>query len=507
MAEERLAELERRLAEISHLRGAMAVLHWDQNTYMPPGGTDGRARQLATLGRIAHEKLIDPELGGLLEALRPYEESRDYASDEASLIRVARRDYERASKVPPEFTAELYRHGVQTFEVWSRARPNNDFASVRPCLEETLDLSRRLADFFPGYEHVADPLIDDSDYGVKASELVSLFGRLREALVPLARAITSQPPIDDACLHQHYPEAKQLAFANEVVRRFGYDFQRGRQDKSPHPFSIRLSINDVRITTRVRQDDLGQALFSLMHEAGHGMHSQGHRQELEGTALAGSPSSGVAESQSRLWENLVGRSRGFWEFFYPRLQQVFPEQLGSVDLDTFYRAINKVAPSVIRTDSDEVHYNLHVMMRFDFELQMLEGRLAVRDLPEAWRERSRLDLGLTPPDDRDGVLQDVHWYDGVIGGMFQGYTLGNVLSAQLFEAALAAHPGTDDDIAAGRFETLHGWLRENIWQHGRKFTPAELVERATGRPLPIEPYIRYLHQKYGQLYALEQALP
>ena len=500
--ETKLKELKSRLVEINDLESAVGLLHWDQNTYMPPGGAPARARQIATLERLAHEKFTDASLGKLLDHLRPYEESLSHDSDEASLIRVTRREYERAVKVPPSFVARLSEHTSTTFQVWTEARPANDFARVQPYLEKTLDLSRQYADFFPGYEHVVDPLIDRSDYGMKVSTVRPLFAELRRQLVPIVRAITAQSPADDACLHQTFPEAQQWEFGLEVIKCFGYDFERGRQDKSPHPFTTGFSIGDVRITTRVNENDLSEALCGTMHESGHAMYEQGVRTDFEGTPLAGGTSSGVHESQSRLWENLVGRSRSFWHFFYPRLQAVLPDQLGDVPLETFYRAINKVERSLIRTGADEVTYNLHILLRFDFELALLEGNLAVRDLPEAWRERFKADLGLVPPDDRDGVLQDIHWYGGVIGGAFQGYTLGNVLSAQFFETALQAHPEITSEIEAGEFGTLHGWLKENIYQHGSKYTPSELIERVTGGPLNIEPYIRYLRDKYGELYEL-----
>ncbi|MFQ5795031.1 MAG: carboxypeptidase M32 [Candidatus Bipolaricaulia bacterium] len=498
----KLQELKTRLVEANDLESAARLLDWDQSTYMPSGGAPARARQLATLRRLAHEKFTDPAVGKLLEELRPYEESLPYDSDEASLIRVTRRDYERAVKMPPSFIAQLHSHTAESYEVWTRARPANDFAAMRPYLEKTLDLSRQLADFFPGYEHIADPLIDFADYGMTASTVRALFAKLRKQLVPIVEAITEQPVSDDSCLHQTFSEAQQLAFGLQVIKRFGYDFERGRQDKTPHPFMTKFSLSDVRITTRIKGDDLSEALFSTIHEAGHALYEQGIRTDLEGTPLADGTSAGVHESQSRLWENLVGRSRGFWKFFYPKLQQVFPDQLGSVPLETFYRAINKVERSLIRTDADEVTYNLHVMMRFDFELELLEGRLAVRDLPEAWRERFKTDLGVVPPDDHDGVLQDMHWYSGTIGGAFQGYTLGNILSAQWFEAALHAHPEITTEIEAGEFGTLHNWLKGNIYQYGRKYTASELIERVTDGPLSIEPYVRYLRAKYGEWYQL-----
>jgi carboxypeptidase Taq len=501
-AEQKLQELKTRLFEISDLNSINAILGWDQSTYMPPGGAEARGRQSALLAQMAQEKFVDKEIGKLLDDLRSYEESLSYESDDASLIRVTRREYERALKVPPKFLGELNEHGSRAYQVWTEARPANDFSKVRDNLEKTLDLSRQLADFFPGYEHIADPLIDFSDYGMKASSVRAVFAELRENLVPIVRAITSQARTDDSVLHKHYPEAEQLSFGAEVVKQLGYDFSRGRIDKTPHPFMTKFSLGDVRITTRVRENDLGDCLFSNMHEAGHAMYEQGIDMSYEGTPLAGGTSAGVHESQSRLWENIVGRSHGFWEYMYPKLQAHFPEQLKNVPLDVFYSAINKVEKSLIRTDADEVTYNLHVMLRFDFELQMLEGALSIRDLPEAWHERFEHDFGIVPPDDKDGVLQDVHWYAGVIGGSFQGYTLGNILSAQFYNAALKAHPSIPDEMKQGKFNTLHSWLRDNIYCHGSKFTASEIVERATGSPLTIEPYINYLKTKYGALYAL-----
>ena len=495
-----LQELKTRLLEVNDLNSANALLGWDQTTYMPPGGAPARGRQMATLGRLAHEKFTDPAVGKLLDDLRPYEEGLPYDSDDASLIRVTRREYERNIKIPADFVARLNAQQAESYQVWTEARPANDFKRVQPHLEKTLDLSRELANFFPGYEHITDPLIDFADEGMRVSTIRPLFAELRAQLVPIVQAITVQPVADDACLKQLYPEAQQLAFGQEVIKAFGYDFRRGRQDKTHHPFMTKFSLGDVRITTRVKERDLGDALFSSMHEAGHAMYEQGIRMELEGTPLAGGTSSGVHESQSRTWENLVGRSRDFWACFYPRLQAAFPERLKTVPVETFYRAINKVERSLIRTDADEVTYNLHVMIRFDLETALLEGTLAVRDLADAWHARYQADLGVRAPDDRDGVLQDVHWYGGIIGGSFQGYTLGNIMSAQFFAAALQAQPAIPEEIRGGQFETLRGWLTQNVYQHGSKFTANEIIERATGQPLSIAAYVQYLRTKYGELY-------
>jgi carboxypeptidase Taq len=501
--QEKYNELKRRLLEVHDLNSAAAVLSWDQSTYMPPGGGPARGRQLAVLGRLAHQKLTDPALGRLLEELQPYEESLDYDSDEASLLRVTRHDYERAVRIPADFLAEVYAHSAAAYQTWTQARPANDFAAVRPYLEKSVDYSRQIAGFFPGYDHIADPLIDFADHGMKAESIRSLFAELRCELAPMVAAISSRPPADDACLRRHFPEKEQLAFAAQVVKQLGYDFERGRIDKTPHPFMTKFSLGDVRITTRVDEHYLGQALFSTIHETGHALYEQGVAPELDGTPLGNGTSAGVHESQSRLWENVVGRSRAFWEYFYAQLQAVFPNQLDSVTLDSFYRAVNKVERSLIRTDADEVTYNLHIMMRFDFELALLEGKLAVRDLPEAWRERFQADFGIAPPNDKDGVLQDVHWFGGLVGGSFQGYTLGNLMGAQIFQAAVAARPDIPDCIGRGEFDGLHQWLKENVYRHGRKYLAPELMERVTGQPLQVEPYIQYLRAKYGELYALD----
>ncbi len=500
--EEKLKELKLRLQEVNDLDNANALLNWDQSTYMPSGGAPARARQMATLARLSQEKFIDPAVGKLLDDLQAYEASLPYESDNASLIRVARRDYEKAVKVPPEFMGQLYSHMAESYQLWAAARPANDFKAVQPSLEKTLDYSRKLAEYFGPYDHIADPLIDWADYGMKANTIRSLFGELRSQLVPIAQAITSQPTADDTCLHQHFPEAKQLAFSEAVIRQLGYDFSRGRQDKTHHPFMTKFSLGDVRITTRVKEDFLGETLFSTIHESGHAMYEQGIDMALEGTPLAGGTSAGVHESQSRTWENIVGRSRGFWEYFYPALQAEFPEQLGAVSLETFYRAINKVEKSLIRTDADEVTYNLHVMIRFDLELALLEGSLAIKNLPEAWDAQYDSDLGIHSPELKNGVLQDVHWFGGLIGGAFQGYTLGNILGALYYDTAIKAVPSIPSDIRQGDFKSLHGWLKNNLYQHGRKFTAPELTERATGGPIRIEPYINYLKTKYGELYPL-----
>lgn len=505
---EKFNELKSKLAIVHDLNMASYVLSWDNETYMPPGGAQARAQQMGTLSSLAHQKFTGDEIGHLLDDLKAYEADLPYDSDDASLLRMARREYTKQTRVPTEFVARMAETQALSYNTWVKARPESDFAAVLPWLEKILDMSREYSSFFPNGSsngaphHIADPLIDLGDPGMSAADIRRVFGELREQLRPIVRAITSQPAADDSCLRQFFPEAEQLKFGLEMAQQMGYDLERGRQDKTAHPFMTHFSIGDVRITTRVKEYDWSEAFFSTIHEAGHAMYGQGHDMALERTMLAEGTSAGVHESQSRLWENLVGRGKLFWEYAYPKLQAAFPSQFGGVKFDTFYRAINKVEPSLIRTDADEVTYNLHVMMRFEFELLLLEDKLKLRDLPDAWDETIGRDIGVTPPSLALGVMQDVHWYGGQIGGVFQGYTLGNILSAQFYEAALRAHPEIPDQIRRGEFGTLLGWLQKNIYAPGSKFLPDELIRRVTGEGLDIKPYIKYLRTKYGELYAL-----
>jgi carboxypeptidase Taq len=499
-----VADLKYRLLEIYDLNAAGSLLTWDQATYMPYGGAISRGRQSAMLRRLAHERLVDPALARLMDRLEPCADK--LPADDASLIRVVRRDYERAIRVPAEYVARANALFSASYNAWTRARPANDFAAMIPFLERTLDLSREYASFFAPYHHIADPMIDEADEGLTTATVQRLFAELRRELIPMVRAICDQPSADDGCLHGSFGEVAQLGFGLSVAAHMGYDLERGRLDKTHHPFCTKFAAGDVRITTRVRENDIRDALFSTLHEAGHAIYEQGVNAAYEGTPLGSGVSAGVHESQSRLWENVVARSRPFWEHYYPALQRTFPDQLGSVPLAIFYRAINKVERSLIRTDADEVTYNLHIMLRFDLELKLLEGRLRVKDLPEAWRTSMQADLRVAPPDDRDGCLQDVHWYCGGIGGGFQSYTVGNILSAQFFAAAIKAHPHISSEIGSGQFGTLHGWLTDNIYRHGRTLTPEVIVARATGSRMTMAPYLAYLRKKYGELYRLPHSL-
>ncbi len=499
--DETLKSLKEILGQVADLEASVAVLEWDQQTYMPPGGADGRSMALSTVSRLAHESFIDDRVGELLSALEPGLASLDPDSDEARLVRVTRRQYDKARKVPAQFVAEFRRVTSLSFQTWQEARVRSNFALFRPHLERVVEMRRQYAGFFAPYDSVYDPPLDDHEPGMKTAELKAIFEALRPRQVKLIQAIAEKPPVDDSLLRLNYDEAKQWDFGMEVAKSFGYDLSRGREDRSAHPFTTGFNTGDVRITTRLDRNYLPEGMFGTFHETGHALYDQGLPQRLERTPIARSLSYAFHESQSRTWENLVGRSRPFWKHYYPRLQAYFPEQLGSVDLDTFYRAVNRVVPSFIRTEADEATYNLHIMLRLDLEMAFLEGRLAVADLPEAWASGMREYLGITPPDDKVGVLQDVHWSTGAVG-YFPTYALGNLLAAQLWEKAQSDIPDLSKQIERGEFRDLLAWQRENVHQHGGKYEPMELIVKATGTPLTPEPYLRYLWAKYGEIYGL-----
>jgi carboxypeptidase Taq len=499
--EPKLNQLRQILNEVADLQHVIGLLHWDQQTCMPPGGTEGRSHQVATLSRLAHTRFTGPQVGRLLEDLRAYAEELDPDSDEARLIRVTTRRYEKRTRVPAELVAETARVTSNAHPVWEQARAESNFGLFEPHLEKIVALRRQYAACFVPYDHIYDPLLDDYEPGLKTAEVQAIFAELRPQQVALIRAIGERPPVDDSFLRQSYDEKKQWDFGVEVITRFGYDWNRGRQDRAVHPFTQGIGIGDVRITTRFLPDYGASALFSTMHECGHALYEQGIAPELDRTWLGRAASLAVHESQSRAYENLIGRSREFWEHFYPRLQAYFPAQLGQVDLETFYWGINKVETSLIRVEADEATYNLHVMLRLEIEIALMEGDLAVRDLPAAWNDRMREMLGIVPPDDARGVLQDVHWSSGMIG-YFPTYALGNLVSAQLWECLREDLPDLPEQIRRGEFAALTGWMRAKIHRHGAKFEPQELVQRVTGSKIDPGPYLRYLNEKYGEIYGL-----
>ena len=498
---ERYDELTRRLAEIHHVRMSRGVLSWDQHTKMPPKGGEARAEQLGTLDRIGHELFIADEIGELLEELRPYEESLDYDSDEASLLRVTRRDYEKARRVPSDLRAEMTRAGATALPAWIEARQSSDFSIFLPYLERNVGLLRQYIACFDKADHDYDIVLDDYDEGMTTAEVRAVFDELKAELIPLIAEITERADaVDDTVLHQQFPIDRQRAFALEVLRELGFEDDSWRLDPTVHPFAMSAAITDIRLTTRYNEDDLN-SFFAAVHEFGHGFYENGIDPRLDNTPLAQVTSMSLHESQSRMWENLVGRGLPFWRHFHPRLQAAFPEQFGNVDLDELYRAINKVEPSFIRIEADEATYNLHIILRFELEQEILEGGLELSDLPAAWNARMTEYLGVDVPDDAHGVLQDVHWSGGAIG-YFPTYSLGNVVSVQLWEHIREALPDLDAQFERGEFGELASWLRENLHRHGRKFTSKEMLERVVGGGIDPAPYLRYLKEKLGGIYGV-----
>ena len=499
--EKNLQALKAYMAEIHDISRAQSVLGWDQQTNMPPGGAEDRGNQLSTLAKLEHERWTAVELGKLLDAVGPAVAAQDPDSDDAALVRVTRKLMEKRTRVPARWVSDFALETTLGQEAWVKARKANDFAAFRPHLERIVELRREYADFFAPYDHIYDPLLDDFEPGMKTAEVRAIFTELLSEQVALIKAITTRPQVDTAFLQREFPEQAQWDFGIEVITRFGYDFNRGRLDRAPHPFSTSFGLGDVRITTRFDPKHPNSALFGTMHECGHALYDMGLDPALARSPLAEGASMAIHESQSRMWENLVGRSLPFWKFFYPRMQQAFPLQLGDVPLEVFYKGINCVQPSLIRVEADEATYNLHIMLRLELEIALMEGSLEVKDLPVAWNQRMQDYLGLTPSDDAKGVMQDIHWSGGSIG-YFPTYALGNPVSVQLWEKIQSAIPDLEEQIERGEFSALLTWLRQNVHRHGSKYEPQDLVQRITGSRIDPQPYLRYLKAKYSAIYGL-----
>ena len=498
--EQKLQQLKILLGEVDDLRKAAAVLQWDQQTYMPPAGVEARAMQLATLEQFAHNTFVSEKMGRLLEDVQPVLESEDAAGDTACLIRVAMREYQKARKIPSELVATLAQKTALAHNAWEKARDEKDFSKFEGILAELLELVRRKAENLGFSEHIYDPLLDLYEPEMKTSEVEAIFRMLKDALVPMIQEIANnRDAVRDDVLQKRFGITKQWDFGVDVLQHMGYDFARGRQDKSAHPFTISFSPDDVRITTRLNPNMFASALFASIHEGGHALYEQGVSPSLSRTLLCEGASMAVHESQSRFWENVIGRSRQFWTHFFPRLQQMFPNQLEGVDAEGMYRAVNVVRPDYIRVEADELTYNLHIFLRFELETALVAGDIEVKDLPELWNHKMEKYLGLTPPNDALGVLQDVHW-SAALFGYFPTYALGNVLSLQFDRCLRKALPACDEYVAYGEFAPILNWLRENIHVHGSKFTPAALVQRVTGENIDPQAYIDYLQAKYGELY-------
>lgn len=497
--EAQLKQLKELLGEVADLRAASNVLGWDQQVNMPEGAAEDRGEQIATLENILHKKATSDEIGTLLDDLEKSKHQLDPDSDDARLIKVTKREYDKQTKVPPEYVMEFARVSTVAQSVWEKAKASADFEKFRPHLEKLVELRRQYAEFFKPWDHVYDPLLDDFEPGMKTAEVKAIFNKLRPKQVELIRKISEKEQADKSFLTLKYPEKKQWDFGVEVISKFGYDWDHGRQDKSTHPFTTSFGLNDVRITTRFKDDYLPTAMFGTMHECGHALYELGVDKKLNRTPLADGASMAVHESQSRMWENLIGRSKPFWKYFYPRLKEIFPSQLGNIDQEIFYRGINAVESSLIRVEADEATYNLHIMLRLEIEIALMEGSLEVKDAPGVWNEKFKEYLGITPPDDAQGVLQDIHWSFGGFG-YFPTYALGNLVSVQIWEKMKEDIPDIDSQVEKAKFDEILGWLRKNVHVHGAKFEPQELVQKVTGSKISPEPYIKYLESKFGEIY-------
>jgi len=494
------AELIRRTKEAAVLSSCGAVLGWDERTYMPHNGSEFRGEQMALLARMSHEMTTAPKVGECLGVLGDSSLAKD--SPEAVNVREIRRAYDRAVKLPKELVEEIARVSTRAQQVWQEARSKNDFPAFQPWLEKLVTLKRREADAVGFKDHPYDALLDEYEPGATSAEVRKVFASLSAELVPLIAAIgQSKRRAKREILERDYPVDAQQAFAKEAATAIGFDFQAGRLDVTTHPFCSGIGPGDCRITTRYNPRFFNEAFFGVLHEAGHGIYEQGLLPEHFGTPLGSFCSLGIHESQSRLWENQVGRGRAFWEYFYPKARQAFPAALRDVPLDDFYFAINEARPSLIRVEADEATYNLHIILRFEMELALLSGDLKPVDVPAAWNERFQKMFGLTPPDDRQGCLQDIHWSMGGLG-YFPTYTLGNLYAAQLMDASKSQLQGLESDFTRGEFGRLKTWLNEKVHKPGRSCRSEELCRRITGEGLRHEPLVAYLRNKFGALYDL-----
>ena len=487
-----LDRLRTALAEVADLNHAESVLDWDSRVSMPHRGALARANATATLTRLAHEKFVSDEIGALLDELRPTEEAGPDSPDGA-LIRVTRREWERAKRVPPKLSGEISHAAGVAVAAWDEAKAASDFPSFVPHLERMLELKQRYIECFPPTDTPYDVALDEYEEGMTTADVESIFGRLKPELQGLIERHRDDP-LDDAAFRGPFPVEAQKEARRRVLEAFGFNDDEWRIDETPHPFAQKPGLGDIRLTTRTDERDL-TSLFSTMHEFGHGIYEYSIDPSFARTPLGGGTSSAIHESQSRTWENLVGRSEGFWHWFYPQLQSLFRDRLGSVDEVSFVKSVNGIRPGLIRGDADEVTYGLHIILRFELERQLLAGTIAVRDLPEAWNAAMKEYLGVDVPDDAHGVLQDMHWSIGLIG-YFPTYQLGNVISVQIWERANADLGDVEEQFARGEFAPLREWLTEHVYRHGGMYPPRTLLRRVTGSDIDPEPYLAYLRAKF-----------
>ncbi len=501
-AQDAYRELIERFKEVRLLDSIGAVVGWDQHTYMPPKGGEHRAEQMGFLAKLGHEKLTSPRLGELLTQVEGTPLVKDAETVEAVNAREIRRTYDRAVKMPAKLVEEIARTTSQAQNVWAEARKKNDFPAFAPWLEKIVALKREEAQAVGYQASPYDALLDEYEPGATAAEITRVFAELRAELVPLVAAITAsgkKPRAD--ILTREFAVDRQHIFGQAAAAAIGFDFTAGRLDTTVHPFCTGIGPGDCRLTTRYKANEFNQGFFGILHEAGHGIYEQGLDAQHFGTPMGSAASLGIHESQSRLWENQVGRSRPFWEHFFPRVRQTFAGVIDDVSLDDFLFAINDVECSFIRVEADEATYNLHIILRFELEQALMTGDLPPRDVPSAWNAKCRQLLGMSPPDDRQGCLQDIHWSMGGLG-YFPTYTLGNLYAAQFMAQARVDLGDLDDDFRMGRFDRLKGWLNSKVHRPGQQLRPRDLCQRITGKPLSHQPLVAYLRGKYAAYYGI-----
>ncbi|HHW11122.1 MAG TPA: carboxypeptidase M32 [Firmicutes bacterium] len=500
----RFLELMGEMVDLAHMT---ALAGWDQQVMMPSRGAEERGRQIATLERYIHKLLTGREFGDLLSALEEEVEAKGtpYESREASLIRKARREFDKAVRLPEQLVSEMAQAESLAFNAWVEAKSKADFRLFEPHLSRLVELQKAKAEALGYKDTPYDALLDNYEPGMTSKDLEELFSELRAELTPLvaqiARSRSTKEHLADNPLRQYYAEKGQMDLCRKILDILGFDGNKGRMDKSAHPFTTQIGRHDIRLTIRTRTNDLASAVFCTLHEGGHALYEQGLPDTFKRTFLGQGASLGVHESQSRLWENVIGRSRLFWQHFLPVAREIFPSQLAGVGIDRIYKAVNLVEPSLVRVDADEVTYNLHIIMRYEIERALLEGELAVADLPAVWWEKMEKYLGIKPANDAEGVLQDVHWAQGYFG-YFPTYTLGSVFSVQLWQAACRKEADLAVRLEKGDFSVVREWLNKEVHAWGASLTMQELALKVTGKKLTIKPYIKYLKNKYSKLYDL-----
>ena len=488
-------EFLQRVRELSTIEQVSGILTWDEQTYMPPGAFAGRAQQNAFMAGIAHERLTSKRMGQLIRTLK----KQELSADGKAILRDMERRYDRASSIPADLVKDITTTSSLGIDAWMKARKDNDFKELEPLLGKLIDLKSDMAEHVGYEDRPYDALLDEYEPNMKSREVDVLFSRLGKKLRPIAAKILEAPEPDNVIPAGKYPLEDQRKFIGELCASMGFDLDHGRIDVAAHPFTMGMG-HDVRITVKYKEEDPTGAIFPAIHETGHALYDQGFLEKYYGTPLAEAVSLGVHESQSRLWENVVGRSLPFWTFFFPRLQRAFP-RLKKIPLQDFYRGINTVRRSYIRTESDEVTYNLHIMLRYDVESAIFGGKLKVGEIPSYWNERFEHYLGIEVPDDARGCLQDIHWAAGSLG-YFPTYTIGNIYAAQLWDTATMQVPGLEDSIAAGDLGELLGWLRANVHRYGRRYIATDLIKKATGETINEDHFINYIKAKYGNIYGL-----